>query len=528
MKPAVPFSDDRSSIRAPGSAPGLLGLQAKELLVLALYIAMISFAVALYQQSEDEGRAWMLCRSFPLKDMIFHILRYEGHPGLYYLFLWVLFKAGISFTAINWFFAATASAATYLLLRFSPFPFYLRALIPFGFVLGYQYAVVARSYVLFPLFGFCVVHLYRRVPAKPAAMALMLALLANVSLHGTLVAIGFAVAYGVQLLQQKSEGSLSRGSIVESWFGAGLFATSILFVAFCVWPANYTSFSHLKTPQQPRTGPVSYDLIRPAGATGPFLRRTASAPEPRPGPSAETRISQRRNRAHRLYLAFVYPVAAYPALAFLYEGLIAVFLLRRRKLVLILPFALLTCFLAGIYVRIWHSGLVWVTLLLILWAVWDREVRPFERNLQNAIAGVLVLLCVLQLPWTFQAIRYEKDQASYPARAAASYLKTLPPSTRIDGNEIAFSVLPFFSHYIFMDDGSERFNNHTNYPTDVSVPAFVKLRPDVVLLRSSKVTADDWRDFANGGYTEHHRFCGAPYFPNRPTIPECISSFERK
>jgi hypothetical protein len=491
---------------------------------------MISFAVALYQQSEDEGRAWMLCRSFPLKDMIFHILRYEGHPGLYYLFLWVLFKAGISFTAINWFFGATASAGIYLLLRFSPFPFYLRALIPFGFVLGYQYAVVARSYVLFPLLGFCAVHLYRQVPARPVAMALVLALLANVSLHGTMVAIGFAVAYSVQLLHQTREGSRSRGLIAESWLGAGLFATSILFVAFCVWPVQAVDFSFPELGKKVvhrLIGPVSYNSIPPPRATGALLRLTAFAPETPPRLSARTPNSSWGSRPTRLNLTFAHPVAANPALAFLYEALIALLLLRRRKLILALPFALLACFLVSVYVRPWHSGLIWVTLLLILWAVWDREVRPTDRNLQNAIACVLVVLCVLQLRWTLQAIVYERGHASYPAKAAASYLKTLPPSARIDGNDIAFSVLPFFSRYIFLDDGPARFGDHLRYPKDLSVPAFIDRRLDVILLRSAYVTANDRRDFADAGYQERHRFCGAPYFPNLPIYPVCISAFEK-
>jgi hypothetical protein len=532
MEPSLHFVHDRSPRSAPGRPFALLGLRAKELAILALYIAMVSFAVAHYQQSEDEARAWMLCRSFPLRDLIFHILRYEGHPGLYYLFLWVISKAGFSFTAINWFFAATASAAIYLLLRFSPFPFYLRALIPFGFVLGYQYAVVARSYVLFPLLGFAAIYLYRRVPARPALMALVLALLANVSLHGTMVAIGFGAAYSVQLLHQRREGSLSRGSIVESWLSAGLFASSILFVVFCVWPVQpvklFSPPTLVKKAAHRLIGPVSYNSLRPPGATGTLLRLTAFTPAPQPGLSAQTGNGPWNYHPTRVYLAFVYPVAPYPALAFLYEGLIALLLLQRRKLILILPFALLVCFLVGVYVRAWHTGLVWVTLLLILWAVWDREVRPTDRNLQNAVAVVLVLLCVLQLRWTFQAILYEKGHASYPARAAASYLKTLPPSERIDGNGIAFGVLPYFSRYLFMDDGPARFNAHVSYPDDVSVPAFIARRLDVILLRTAFVTADDRRDFGNAGYAERHRFCGGAYFPYLPTYQECISAFEKK
>ena len=529
MEPASTVAHHRSSYENPGRRPVFPGLEARELAVLALYIAIVSFAVLSYQQSEDEGLAWMLCRSFPLPQLIFHILRYVGHPALYYLILWGIAHAGLPFTSINWFSAAAATAAIYLLLRFSPFPFLLRALIPFGFVLGFQYAVDARSYALFPLVGFSAVHLYRQVPARPAAMALALALLANVSLHGTMVAVGFATAYGFQLLQQRRAGTLSSRAGREVWFGTVLFTASLFFVIVCLWPVKYMNLSlpELGSRLAHRlTGPVSDNSGPRLNTTGASVRMAAFAPKMQPTLPAKRQTAPRRSFSSRLHLALVYPVSAWRVLAFLYEGLVALFLLRRRKLLLLLPFALLTWFLLAVYMQVWHTGLIWVTLLLILWAAWDSKVKPTDWNLQNAIACLLLLLCVLQLRWTANAILYERQHATYPARATAAWLKTLPPSTRIDGNEIAFGVMPFFPRYLFLDHGAERFTSHETYPAQISTPDLIAERPDVILLRPSNVTADDWRDFNDAGYTERHLFCGAPYFPNWPIVPVCIAAYE--
>ena len=164
---------------------------------------------------------------------------------------------------------------------------------------------------------------------------------------------------------------------------------------------------------------------------------------------------------------------------------------------------------------------------MILWAVWDSKITWKERNLQNAVAAMLVLLCILQLRWTFQALHYEETHATYPAREAASYLASLSPSTKIDGNGIAFYVLPFFSHAVFVDDGPARFSNHVAYPNDRSVSAFIAARLDVVLLESALVTTKDRRELGNAGYQEQHKFCGAPYFPNRDIVPICLSAFEK-
>ena len=90
---------------------------------------------------------------------------------------------------------AIAAAGIYVLLRLSPFPFYLRAILPFSFFLAYQYSVVARSYTLFPLLCFLVAHAYRQAKPRPVLLAIYLALLANVSIHGTMVACLVAPIY---------------------------------------------------------------------------------------------------------------------------------------------------------------------------------------------------------------------------------------------------------------------------------------------------------------------------------------------
>jgi hypothetical protein len=493
---------------------------------MALYVAVTSFAVAFYQQSEDEGRAWILSRSFSLFELVFHMLRYEGHPGLYYCILWLLSHAGLPYPSVNWIFAVCGWVAIWLLLRSSPFPFYVRAVLPFGFALGYQYAVEARSYALFPLLGFWTVILYRRSPARPIAMAVALGLLANVSLHGTLVATGFAVAYWVRLRSLRSP--LERPARTDARVGVCIFSASLLLVLVCVWPVKYMNLS---LPMLGRRvvhrlfGPVSYQPS-PSQAGGVSLRLASFAQTP--GTPPATPRHRLLVRMNQLLFVLVYPVANWAALALLFEGLIVVYLVQQRKLVLLLPLVLLTWFLVLVYGQAWHMGLIWVTLLMILWAAWESEAQSPANPLRNTLAVVLALIGALQLPWTAAALRYETGHATFPARAAARYLKTLPASTRIDGNELAFTVMPYFPRYIFMDHGPGRFAGHGNWPENVSIPEFVAERADVILLRTADVTADDRRVLGSAGYSERHTFCGGFYFPKRKIQPTCLSEFEKQ
>jgi len=75
---------------------------------------------------------------------------------------------------MGWISAVIAAAGVYVLLRFSPFPFVLRALLPFTYFIAYQYAVVSRSYVLFPVLCFGVAAVYRLARPRPLLMAVLL------------------------------------------------------------------------------------------------------------------------------------------------------------------------------------------------------------------------------------------------------------------------------------------------------------------------------------------------------------------
>ncbi len=78
-----------------------------------------------------------------------------------------------------------------------------------------------------------------------------------------------------------------------------------------------------------------------------------------------------------------------------------------------------------------------------------------------------------------------------------------------------------------MDHGPERFAVHGGYPADISISGFVDERADVILLREANVTPADRAQLEAAGYRERHSFCGAPFFPNRPIVPVCLSLFER-
>src|ERR1700751_3133670 len=141
-----------------------------ELLTLIAYISRLCFMIPYHEPWADEAQAWQLARSVSLSDLFRTYLRYEGSPGLWHLFLAILSRLHCNYDLMHWITAAVAVFGVALLVFFSPFPRYIRLALPFTFYLCFQYAVVARSYVLVPVLIFGVAACWKRHPALVAVV----------------------------------------------------------------------------------------------------------------------------------------------------------------------------------------------------------------------------------------------------------------------------------------------------------------------------------------------------------------------
>ena len=164
---------------------------------LAGFCLLVGYATRHHQPWGDEAQAWLIVRDCSLRDVFAHRLHYEGTPGLWSLLLWLLMRLHVSYSGMRWFSALSAVAGVAVWLRWSPFPRWLRLLFPFTFFIAYQYAVISRSYVLFPLLAFSACALLdKQMPKpRPVLFAAVLGLLANLCMYGTAMSVGLAVVY---------------------------------------------------------------------------------------------------------------------------------------------------------------------------------------------------------------------------------------------------------------------------------------------------------------------------------------------
>jgi hypothetical protein len=143
----------------------------------------------------DELQAWWLAQESSTLGILFNNLRYEGHPGLWHLCLWLI---GSMTRDPMWmkFFHGVVGSAIYLLIAFrSPFDIVEKLLIFSGYYLSFEYTVVSRNYGIGMLLAVMFVHIRLVRPNWRLLPWALLGLLANANIYGTLFAIVLAAMW---------------------------------------------------------------------------------------------------------------------------------------------------------------------------------------------------------------------------------------------------------------------------------------------------------------------------------------------
>lgn len=178
------------------------------LIIYLLGVCTISF---FHEPWFDEAQAWAIARSGTIKEILFEIPHYEGHPPLWHLILVPFAKLGapyeLSLAVVNIFFMTLAVA---VLLFKSPFPKLIRCLLPFNFFLFYQYGVVSRPYCILVLAIFLAAACYKNRNEHPVKYLLCLALMCAVHSYGIIIAGCLCIVWLIEIFTEyKKSGKLA-------------------------------------------------------------------------------------------------------------------------------------------------------------------------------------------------------------------------------------------------------------------------------------------------------------------------------
>lgn len=194
-------------------------------LATALFAVALGFVMASHEMWRDELQAWLLARDSGSLADLWRNTRYEGHPLLWHLCLFVLARLGAPPAALQVLHWAVATTAAALLLHRAPFPMATRVAVVFSYLPFFEYGVISRNYAATVLCLLLFAHLVARSRPWPAAGAAALA--ANVSPMGMVLAPALALGLWVQERRR----ALGPAVLILVGLGAS--------IAQCLPPADY-------------------------------------------------------------------------------------------------------------------------------------------------------------------------------------------------------------------------------------------------------------------------------------------------
>jgi hypothetical protein len=428
--------------------------------VWGVWIAVVSFTLRYHEKWADEAQAWLIARDLDLKTIWFHELRYEGSPGLWHTILWIaqhVFHA--RYEALGYIGMAGAAAGVALLIFKAPFPRYIRWPLAFSYFMVYQYAVIARPYTLLPLLTFAAAVLFKDLE-HPERITVVLVLLANLSLHGTILAgcLGLVYVMDAYGARKTFDARVRR----KYWICIGVMVAVFVFVVLVVKP----------TPDI-----EEFVLQKQFAQLRPDTRAQMHIP---------TVLGKLSTVISGAFLDWWMPSLAFILLA------TAWCFIRRRLTLFALSAGSLILFYAKVHGAAHHHGSVFVAAICTLWIAWPRSadlgsLAPTQRRALAAMSALLLCLCALNL-WDAAVVIDREYRYPYSgAQDAAAYLKAVDATQRpVFGFLFGVTAVDaYFDQNIFANMPTSFFHHGLPlYGTDLNVDELRRIMPEYVVAYS--------------------------------------------
>lgn len=158
-------------------------------LIWLLYAITLGLGLWHHEIWMDEAHHWLVPRdSADLLEML-QSLRYEGHPGLWNILLYFSTYLSEQVWIMQLLHGIIATLTIYVVILHSPFPQWIKALLPFGYFTLFEYGMISRNYALAFLLAFLFVWEVKKDNGSFLRLMIYLALLANTHLLGFCLSI---------------------------------------------------------------------------------------------------------------------------------------------------------------------------------------------------------------------------------------------------------------------------------------------------------------------------------------------------
>jgi hypothetical protein len=116
------------------------------------------FGILNHSMWRDELNVWLIARDSSSLLELFHNIKYEGHPALWYLCLYFLNQFTSNPVAMQFLHLLIATSSIFIFIKYSPFTPLQKLLFSFGYLPFYEYLVISRNYAIGLLLVLLFVH----------------------------------------------------------------------------------------------------------------------------------------------------------------------------------------------------------------------------------------------------------------------------------------------------------------------------------------------------------------------------------
>ncbi len=157
---------------------------------LVLVFFVLSFVGILnHEMWRDETQAWLIARDSSTLTDLYENLKFEGHPALWHLCLFIITKFTHNPFAMQFFHILIATAIVWIFVKLSPFNILQKTLFTFSYFPFFEYNLISRNYNLALLFVFIFCYLFTKKKRNYILLFSSLALLANTNVYGLLICL---------------------------------------------------------------------------------------------------------------------------------------------------------------------------------------------------------------------------------------------------------------------------------------------------------------------------------------------------
>ncbi|PBQ32286.1 hypothetical protein CNR22_11050 [Sphingobacteriaceae bacterium] len=175
----------------------------------------------------DEAQHILIARDSNSLYQLIYNARYEGHPLLWNFILYFLTGISTDVLLVQIFHVLISSTCVFIILRFSPFKFFINILICFGYYMLYEYSVISRNYSISLLFVLLILIQLSSQKRNYLLIFILLGLLLNTHILSAFIAFMFLPVLWNDLQKQNTRTKI---------YGFVIFTVCIAFCAVHIIP----------------------------------------------------------------------------------------------------------------------------------------------------------------------------------------------------------------------------------------------------------------------------------------------------